>query len=59
MWLNEDLPIDYGRELLGADKYKINITINNINDTLNFKFEDILSGNLDRSFNIFEYIIQF
>jgi len=40
LWLDEDLPIEYGRILLGCDKYKAEIAISEKNDNWNFDFTD-------------------
>jgi hypothetical protein len=54
LWLDEALPIEYGRHLLGCDKYKGSVMqVDRTGDTLDFKFVDekegdeLLSGSLD------------
>ena len=45
LWLDEALPIEYGRHLLGCDKYKGSVMqVDRTGDTLDFKFVDEREG---------------
>lgn len=44
LWLDETLPIEYGRVLLGCDKHKAGIKIERTGNTLSFDFKDDKEG---------------
>jgi len=61
LYLDKELPIAYGRELLGCDKYFSKMSIERKDDTVSFSFEDenkenILNGVVSINEGIIEYL---